>query len=163
MTRPPSFVRGARGRTRPRRVSSARLRRGGAVVRGCRWSLTIRTATGILRPTKDRFAKPKARWWRPASTVGRVFLAIGAVAVLSVATAACLMVKHSLERDARFRIAGAENIQATGLTEVSRAQLLPVFGEDIGRNIFFVPLSQRRKQLEQIPWVERRDGDARAA
>jgi cell division protein FtsQ len=32
--------------------------------------------------------------------------------------------------------------------------LLPVFGEDIGRNIFFVPLAARRKQLEQIPWVE---------
>ena len=61
----------------------------------------------------------------------------------------------TLERDARFRIAGSEDIQATGLTEVSRAEMLPVFGEDIGRNIFFVPIEQRRKQLEQIPWVER--------
>jgi cell division protein FtsQ len=109
---------------------------------------------GNLRPTKDRFAKPKARWWRPASTVGRVFLGIGAVVVLSAATAACMTVKHYLERDARFRIAGTDDIEATGLTEVSRAQMLPVFGEDIGRNIFFVPLSQRRKQLEQIPWIE---------
>jgi cell division protein FtsQ len=33
--------------------------------------------------------------------------------------------------------------------------MLPVFGEDIGRNIFFVPLNQRRKELEAIPWVER--------
>ena len=48
----------------------------------------------------------------------------------------------------------AANIQATGLTEVTRATSCPVFGEDIGRNIFFVPLSQRRKQLEKIPWVE---------
>ncbi len=32
--------------------------------------------------------------------------------------------------------------------------MLPVFGEDIGRNIFFVPFSERRKQLEQIPWIE---------
>jgi cell division protein FtsQ len=32
--------------------------------------------------------------------------------------------------------------------------MLPVFGEDIGRNIFFVPLAERRKQLEQIPWIE---------
>jgi cell division protein FtsQ len=29
-----------------------------------------------------------------------------------------------------------------------------VFGEDIGRNIFFVPLSERRRELEEIPWVE---------
>jgi len=27
-------------------------------------------------------------------------------------------------------------------------------GGDIGRNIFFVPLAQRKQQLEQIPWVE---------
>jgi cell division protein FtsQ len=27
-------------------------------------------------------------------------------------------------------------------------------GEDIGRNIFFIPLDQRQKQIEQIPWVE---------
>jgi len=32
-------------------------------------------------------------------------------------------------------------------------EMLPVFGEDIGRNIFFVPLNERRKQLEAIPWV----------
>src|ERR1700689_1283890 len=33
--------------------------------------------------------------------------------------------------------------------------MLPVFGEDIGRNVFFVPIELRRRQLEQIPWVER--------
>ena len=64
------------------------------------------------------------------------------------------LLKTYLERDARFRIAGASHIQATGLTEVSRAEMLPVFGEDIGRNIFFVPISERRKELEAIPWVE---------
>ncbi|MGA8042109.1 MAG: FtsQ-type POTRA domain-containing protein, partial [Terracidiphilus sp.] len=44
---------------------------------------------------------------------------------------------------------------AEGLGEVTRADLVPVFGADLGRNIFFVPLSERRAQLEQIPWVER--------
>ncbi len=109
---------------------------------------------GNLRPIKDRFAKPKTPWWRPASKVGRIFLATGAVVVLGGLFTAGLMIKRSLERDARFRIAGSENIQASGLTEVSRAQMLPVFGEDIGRNIFFVPLSERRRELEQIPWIE---------
>ncbi len=33
--------------------------------------------------------------------------------------------------------------------------MMPVFGEDIGRNVFFVPIDARRKQLEQIPWIER--------
>jgi cell division protein FtsQ len=32
--------------------------------------------------------------------------------------------------------------------------MLPVFGEDIGRNVFFVPVSERREQLEAIPWIE---------
>jgi cell division protein FtsQ len=63
--------------------------------------------------------------------------------------------KTSIDRDARFRIAGADNIEATGLNEVARAEMLPVFGEDIGRNIFFVDLAERRRQLEEIPWVER--------
>jgi cell division protein FtsQ len=66
-----------------------------------------------------------------------------------------VLVKNYIVRDPRFRIAGTGNIQADGLTEVTRAQMLPVFGEDIGRNIFFVPLNQRRRQLEAIPWIER--------
>jgi cell division protein FtsQ len=110
---------------------------------------------GVLRPTADRFGKSKRPWWRPASTVGRVFLSAGALLVLGAFTTACLFVRHSLERDARFRIAGTGDIQATGLTEVSRLEMMPVFGEDIGRNIFFVPIDQRRRALEQIPWIER--------
>ena len=110
---------------------------------------------GVLRPKSDRFGASKRPWWRPASTAGRVVLLAGALLVVGAFTAACLMTRHSLERDARFRIAGGEDIQATGLTEVSRSEMLPVFGEDIGRNVFFVPIDQRRRELEQIPWVER--------
>ena len=97
---------------------------------------------------------PPRPWWRPASTFGRVFLGTAVLAVITAIILSIVFVKNFLERDARFRIAGTSNIQATGLTEVSRADMLPVFGEDIGRNIFFVPLGERRKQLEQIPWVE---------
>jgi cell division protein FtsQ len=110
---------------------------------------------GVLRPGADRFGKSKRPWWRPASTVGRVFLSAGALVVLCAFTTAVVMIRHTLERDPRFRIAGSEDIQATGLTEVSRAEMMPVFGEDMGRNIFFVPVDERRKQLEQIPWIER--------
>jgi cell division protein FtsQ len=110
---------------------------------------------GVLRPSADRFGKSKRPWWRPAGTVGRVFLSAGALVVLGAFTTAVVMIRHTLERDPRFRIAGSEDIQATGLTEVSRAQMMPVFGEDMGRNIFFVPVDARRKQLEQIPWIER--------
>jgi cell division protein FtsQ len=37
---------------------------------------------------------------------------------------------------------------------VSRADFLPIFGEDIGKNIFFIHLSDRRRGLEQIPWIK---------
>jgi cell division protein FtsQ len=104
---------------------------------------------------RARFAAPPRPWWRPAGTWGRVFLAFIGFLVVSAAAYAFNVCKSFLEHDPRFRIAGTADIQATGLAEVSRADMLPVFGEDIGRNIFFVPLSERRKQLEQIPWVER--------
>lgn len=109
---------------------------------------------GVLRPAASRFGAPKAPWWRPASTVGRVLLGCGALLAAGAAVWTYSACAHALERDARFRIAGSSDIEATGLTEVSRADLLPVFGEDIGRNVFFVPLSARRHALEQIPWIE---------
>ncbi len=93
--------------------------------------------------------------WRPAGAWGRGLLALGVLTVLGGLAASAYLLKTYLDRDARFRIAGADNIEAAGLAEVSRAQMLPVFGEDIGRNVFFVPLGERRKQLEEIPWVER--------
>lgn len=93
-------------------------------------------------------------WWRPRSTAGRVFLAFGALVVVTTLGTGIYFLKTYLQRDSRFRIEGTNNIQATGLSEVSRADMLPVFGEDIGRNIFFIPLAERRKELEAIPWVE---------
>jgi cell division protein FtsQ len=58
--------------------------------------------------------------------------------------------KHSW----RFRIESSDDIEIGGLQNVTRSQVMEVMGGDIGRNIFFVPLSQRQDQIEQIPWVE---------
>jgi cell division protein FtsQ len=55
---------------------------------------------------------------------------------------------------ARFRIASSDNIEVTGVANAPRTQVMDVARDDIGRNIFFVPLDQHRRQLEQIPWVE---------
>jgi cell division protein FtsQ len=54
----------------------------------------------------------------------------------------------------RFRLDSSENIEIGGVRNASRAQVMDVIGADIGRNVFFVPLDERKKQLEQIPWVE---------
>jgi cell division protein FtsQ len=102
---------------------------------------------------KKRFAGSRSVWWRPTGTWGRAFLACALLVVVSAFAYAFHVCKSFLEHDPHFRIAGTGNIQVVGLAEVTRAELLPVFGEDIGRNIFFVPLAERRKQLEQIPWV----------
>jgi len=102
-----------------------------------------------------RFERSRNLWWRPATSAGRVLLLLATLTVLGGFAASAYLLKNYLDRDARFRIAGTSNIEANGLTEVSRSEMLPVFGEDIGRNIFFIPLSERRRQLEQLPWVER--------
>jgi len=58
------------------------------------------------------------------------------------------------ERSWRFRVDSSDQIEIAGAENVTRAQVMEVMGSDIGRNIFFVPLEERRAQLEQIPWVE---------
>ena len=98
---------------------------------------------------------PRGRWWHPASRMGRVFLTLCALIVLGGLATGGFYLKTYIDSDARFRIAGAGSIEATGLTQVTRAEMLPVFGEDIGRNIFYIDLAERRRQLEEIPWVER--------
>jgi cell division protein FtsQ len=110
---------------------------------------------GEKRFDGSRMDRPHSRWYRPASAVGRVFLFLFVMLLLGGLAASAYLLKTWLARDSRFRINAASNIHATGLTEVSRAQMLPVFGEDIGRNIFFVPLGERRRQLEEIPWIEK--------
>jgi cell division protein FtsQ len=147
---PPAQIRSRRLQT-----TGEGVRRGGRALPGMPLEFGDADGDGDLHPTVNRFGEPRRPWWRPASTVARVFLTLGALIVLGGLTTAGLLLKHSLERDARFRIAGTGDIQTIGLTEVTRTQLLPVFGEDIGRNIFFVPLNERQRELEKIPWVER--------
>jgi cell division protein FtsQ len=57
-------------------------------------------------------------------------------------------------RNWRFRINSSDNIDISPTQHVSRSQVLRVMGGDIGRNIFFVPLEERSKELGEIPWVE---------
>jgi cell division protein FtsQ len=105
--------------------------------------------------SRSRFDLQPVHWWRPTSRLGWCLLTLALLAVLCGLGVSAYMLKMYLGSDARFRIAGASNIEVSGISEVSREELLPVFGEDIGRNIFFVPLGERRRQLEAIPWIEK--------
>ncbi len=63
-------------------------------------------------------------------------------------------VSQFLRFDPHFRIDSSASIQALGNSELRRADLLQVFGADIGRNVFFVPLRKREAALEAEPWVK---------
>jgi cell division protein FtsQ len=73
-------------------------------------------------------------------------------AVICVAAVAALY--HYGEHSWRFRVESSEDIDVTGLQNVTRAQVVEAMAADIGRNIFFIPLEQRQAQLERIPWVQ---------
>jgi cell division protein FtsQ len=90
----------------------------------------------------------------PKKTAARLLW--GAIALTVVATC-CFGVGalyHYGEHSWRFRVESSDDIQISGLENVTRPQVLEVMGGDIGRNIFFIPLNERQAQLQQIPWVE---------
>src|SRR5215471_14524383 len=90
----------------------------------------------------------------PKKTAHRLLWASLVVILLGVAALAAGALYHYGEHSWRFRIDSSDNIDVSGIANVSKAQIMEVLGADIGRNIFFVPLAQQKTQLEQIPWVE---------
>lgn len=47
-----------------------------------------------------------------------------------------------------------EQVELTGNHNVSRANVLDIFRPDRGGSVLSVPLDERRRQIESIPWVE---------
>jgi len=90
----------------------------------------------------------------PKKTASLLIWACVAVGILGVAAVGAIFVQHYGEHSWRFRIDSSDNIEVTGIENVTKKQIMEVMGEDIQRNIFSVPLSEQRAKLEQIPWVE---------
>src|SRR5438034_3761276 len=90
----------------------------------------------------------------PKKTVTRLTWTLIVLVVMFFGSVAVAAVYHYGERSWRFRVDSSDHIEITGLENVTHSQVMEVIGGDIGRNIFFVPMAQRKKQLEQIPWVE---------
>ena len=87
-------------------------------------------------------------------TANRLKIVLAALAVAG-ALAICASVLYSYgEHSWRFRIRSSNNIEIAGTQTVARRQVMEAFAGDVGRNIFSVPLEERRRQLEAIPWVE---------
>ncbi len=89
----------------------------------------------------------------PKKTATRLLWVAIAVFVAAGTALGAAMFYHYEEHSWRFRLDSSDNIELAGLSNVTRGQVMEVMGGDIGRNIFFIPLDQRQKQLQQIPWV----------
>jgi cell division protein FtsQ len=90
----------------------------------------------------------------PRKTAARLTWAVLAAGIVFLSGIGVASLYHYGERSWRFRLESSDDIEIDGTQNVTRAQVMEVMGGDIGRNIFFVPLDQRKKQLEQVPWVE---------
>src|ERR1700681_3558619 len=90
----------------------------------------------------------------PRKTASHLLWAALALAILFVAAIVAASLYEYGERSWRFRVESSDNIEVTGMQNVTKQQIMEVMGADIGRNIFFIPLAQQKAQLEQIPWVE---------
>jgi cell division protein FtsQ len=89
----------------------------------------------------------------PKKTANRLMWSLAALLAFVIFGAAGLGVYSYGKHSWRFRIDSSDQIEVMGAEHVAHAQIMEVMGGDIGRNIFFVPLAQRKQQLEQIPWV----------
>jgi cell division protein FtsQ len=59
-----------------------------------------------------------------------------------------------LDRDAGVA-ANSPYFQIFGLEHASRARVLRIFEDDFGRNIFRIPIDERRRKLLAVDWIER--------
>jgi cell division protein FtsQ len=87
-------------------------------------------------------------------TANRLRAILLILAIVIVAAAGAALVYRYGKKSWRFRVDSSDAIEIVGARNATRAQVLQVMGADIGRNVFFIPLDERKRQLEKIPWVE---------
>jgi cell division protein FtsQ len=89
----------------------------------------------------------------PKTVWGRIAAGCGVVLLAGLGITGYRAVSSFLLRDPHFKVAGPASIQIAGNSRLTRPQLLSVFGGDVERNIFTMPLAERRAELERLPWV----------
>ncbi len=97
---------------------------------------------------------PVRRGALPRKAASRVKIALVLMLILAGIAVPWILLRQYATQSWRFRLDSSDNIAISRTDNVSRSQILDVLASDIDRNIFFVPLEQRKKQLEQIPWVQ---------
>jgi cell division protein FtsQ len=61
---------------------------------------------------------------------------------------------HFLLTSPEMSLLHPEQVELTGNSNVSRASVLDIFRADRGHSVLRIPLEERRRQLESIPWIE---------
>ena len=97
----------------------------------------------------------KLRGGMPRSRGGKIAAVLMILVLAGLGAAGAMVARNAVLHDERFMIPSASAIETEGNLHVARGELVSLFGEDIERNIFRVPLAQRKAELEELPWVER--------
>jgi cell division protein FtsQ len=97
---------------------------------------------------------PVRRGALPRKAASRAKIALAVILIGSGIAVPWIVLHQYATQSWRFRLDSSDDIAISGTGNVSRSQIMDVLASDIDRNIFFVSLDQRKKQLEQIPWVQ---------
>src|SRR6266568_7452992 len=92
------------------------------------------------------------RFWLSAASWA-FLLASTAVAARAVSRFALADPHFILDRDAGVAL-NSHDFTITGLEHARRARVLRVFENDFGKNIFQIPIDERRHKLLAVDWVE---------
>ena len=122
--------------------------------------------TGMLPGLDEEESKPVPRpRVRAAAAPKReipTWRIVVAASTLIVFGLALLVVLHTFEqfliRDPRFALNGAEGdretLEVAGAAHASMRQIEAVFGEDSGKSVYLLPMSDRRTTLRAVDWVK---------
>ncbi len=109
---------------------------------------------GYVRSRRFSGLRFRLRGGVPKGVVGRAIGSLILLGMLGGFTAVLWEARSLLMHDPRLVIVSSKSIEITGNNHLTRPQLLSVFGGDVDRNILSVGLSERRQELENLPWVE---------
>lgn len=110
---------------------------------------------GIRARRRQGGVRVKLRGGMPRSRGGKIAAVLMILVLAGLGAAGAMVARNAVLHDERFMIPSASAIETEGNLHVARGELVGLFGEDIERNIFRVPLAQRKAELEELPWVER--------
>jgi cell division protein FtsQ len=85
----------------------------------------------------------------------KTYLRVAFWSVIALAAAATsYALGHYLLASPEMALIHSDQVQVTGNQYVPRGRVLEIFSTDRNRSVLRIPLNERRRQLETIPWVE---------